>query len=107
MDSKILEILAKYEMYATPALLAAMREVFVAGAASTDPSDSEEAALSKMDVQYLQREGIDPNKSFRMRNSVFTITGYSPSRWKFPISAQTQNGTRYKFTVEQVKRHQS
>lgn len=72
----------------------------------SNQDDDMDAPLSAGDRAALQRLGVDPDKKFRIRNSLFTITGYKPSRWKYPISAQTQNGTRYKFTVDQVKLHQ-
>jgi len=68
--------------------------------------DFEPAGLSSSDAATLARLGIDPTKKFRIRNSVFTITAYKPSRWKFPISAKTQNGTGYKFTIAQLKSYQ-
>lgn len=77
------------------------------GAATTttgsgDEDDGRDSPLSAADIAQLKRLGIDPAKKWRQRNSVFTVCGYKPSRWKFPISAVTQNGTRYKFTVASV-----
>jgi hypothetical protein len=71
-----------------------------------DQDDDRDTPLTSSDRAALQRLGVDPDKKFRIRNSLFTITGYKASRWKYPISAQTQNGTKYKFTVDQVKLHQ-
>ena len=65
-----------------------------------------DAALSARDLVAIRAMGIDPAKKMRQRNSVFTIVGYQPSRWKFPITVATQNGTRYKMTVDQIKRLQ-
>ncbi len=41
-------------------------------------------------------------KTFKIRRTVHTVTGISLRRPKYPISTTTQNGARYKFTVEQV-----
>lgn len=108
MDSQILEILVKHKLAPSIELLTAMRDVYNAGAATAKPStpggdeDDGPAVLSVSDIAALKRLGIDPNKKMRQRNSVFTVTGYRPSRWKFPISVQTQQGARYKMTVAQV-----
>ncbi len=77
------------------------------GNATTTTADggddgSTDSPLSAADIASLKRLGIDPNKKFRQRNTIFTITGYRPSRWKFPISCTTQNGARYKFAVASV-----
>lgn len=77
--------------------------------ADADFLESEEAdntLLSAADSEALIRLGIDPKKSFRQRNTVFTVCGYRPSRWKYPISVVTQTGARYKMTVVQVIRLQ-
>ena len=104
MDATILQILVKHKLPPTIELVEAMQEVFAAGAA-TAPAEEKET-LSTADSHTLLALGINPAKKFMLRNSQFTIVGYKPSRWKFPVSAQTQNGARYKFTIEQVKRHQ-
>lgn len=68
-----------------------------------DSDDTANTALTPLDISALTRMGIDPAKKMRERNSVYTIVGYKPSRWKFPIVVATQNGTRYKMSTEQVK----
>lgn len=109
MDSTILQILAKHNLTATPELLAAMKEVYMAAIVDnldSGPAPEAKETLSARDAADLRALGIDPDKKFRIRSSVFTIVGYKPSRWKFPVSAVTQNGTRYKFTIAQVKQNQ-
>lgn len=116
MDSAILAILVKHKLAPSIELLAAMQDVFQAGAASVQPGtptpgdddeDDSSATLSAADITSLKALGVDPAKKFRLRNSVFTIVAYKPSRWKFPIVAQNQNGTRYKFKVPNVKTYQT
>jgi len=68
--------------------------------------DEQDSPITASDRAQLSNLGIDPHKKFRVRNTTFTITGWKPSRWKYPVSAVTQNGRRYKFTIDQVKRHQ-
>lgn len=77
------------------------------GGGDGDEDDDNDTPLTASDRMSLQRLGIDPDKKFRLKNSTFTITGYKPSRWKYPVSAQNQNGRRFKFTADGVKRHQA
>jgi hypothetical protein len=114
MNDAILAILVKHKLTPSIELLAAMNDVFQAGAASVAPktptgADAEDDAdepLTARDIAALKARGIDPSKKLYQRNSVFTIVGFKASRWKFPISVVTQNGTRYKMTVDQVIRLQ-
>lgn len=76
----------------------------------TDTGDDEDDGpdgVTDSDAAWLRAQGIDPNKKFRVKNSLFTITGVRRSRWKFPISASNQNGTRYKFPIANVKQYQA
>lgn len=41
-------------------------------------------------------------KTFKIRNTVHTITEIKLSRWKYPISTKTQRGARYKFPAKRV-----
>lgn len=43
-------------------------------------------------------------ESFTIRRTTHTIVGINLNRPKFPISTETQNGARYKFPAERVKR---
>ena len=43
-------------------------------------------------------------KTFQIRRTLHTISGINLNRPKFPISTVTQNGARYKFPAERVKR---
>ncbi len=109
MEKIILDILIKHNLTPSIELVEAMREVYKAGEAESDSGDDAHPGtetLSAADRTRIMALGIDPDKKFRIRNSVFTIVGYKPSRWKFPISACTQTGARYKFTIDQVKRNQ-
>lgn len=67
-----------------------------------DPDEEDTSSLTASDMLQLKNMGIDPLKKMYQRNSQFTIVGYKPSRWKYPISVITQNGSRYKMTVQQV-----
>ena len=121
MREMVLALIAKHKLEPSPELVIAMCDVYAAGRASVvtaptptpapaqggDDDDDDVGSLSVNDRAVLTRLGIDPNKKFRQRNSVFTVIGYAPSRWKFPISVVTQNGTRYKMTVDMVKRLQA
>ncbi len=42
-------------------------------------------------------------ESWTVKRSTFTITSINLRRPKYPISSTTQNGTRYKHTVQQVR----
>lgn len=115
MNDTILAILVKHQLTPTPQLVEVMREVFLAGVAtakgaqdaSTADDEEKESPLTAADLAVLRNMGVDPAKKFRLNTRVFTIVAYKPSRWKYPITAQTQNGTRYKFTADQVKRYQA
>jgi hypothetical protein len=116
MDSKILEILVKHSIAPSAALLEAMRDVYNAGAASNAPSnnaggddeddDASSGPMSLADAAALKRLGIDVSKKFRSGRTTFTVTGYKPNRWKYPVSCVNQNGRRFKFTVASVVAHQ-
>lgn len=43
-------------------------------------------------------------ESWTVKRSTFTITAINLRRPKYPISSTTQNGTRYKHSVSQIKR---
>jgi hypothetical protein len=123
MREMVLALIAKHKLEPSPELVIAMCDVYSAGAASVvvattpapaqgaggddDDDDDVTGSLTASDRAVLTRVGIDPNKKFRQRNSLFTIVGYKPSRWKFPISVVTQNNSRYKMTVDSVKRLQA
>ncbi len=77
----------------------------IANKGSVDANDHDEedtGSLTTADILQLKNLHIDPSKKMYQRNSQFTIVGYKPSRWKYPISVITQNGSRYKMTVQQV-----
>ena len=121
MREMVLALIAKHKLEPSPELVIAMCDVYAAGRASVvtasaptpahtqggDDDDDDVGILTAGPCASLQQLGVDVNKKFRQRNSVFTIVGYKPSRWKFPISVVTQNGTRYKMTVDMVKRLQA
>ncbi len=121
MREMVLALIAKHKLEPSPELVIAMCDVYAAGAASVvaaapaptqgagggDDDDDAVGSLSASDRVVLTRLGIDANKKFRQKNSLFTVVGYKPSRWKFPISVVTQNGSRYKMTVDMVKRLQA
>lgn len=121
MREMVLALIAKHKLEPSPELVIAMCDVYAAGRASVvaapaptpapaqggGDDDDDVGSLTAGDRAALQRLGVDVNKKFRQRNSVFTVIGYAPSRWKFPISVVTQNGTRYKMTVDMVKRLQA
>lgn len=123
MREMVLALIAKHKLVPSPELVIAMCDVYSAGAASVvaasptipapaaggagDEDDDTTSTLTASDHAALTRLGIDVNKKFRQRNTVFTVVGYKPSRWKFPISVVTQNGSRYKMTVDSVKRLQA
>lgn len=110
-------VLAAYEKGVLAGALRAAQAIAAKGLAapsgsagsSGDDGDDDEGTgpMTSGDLAWLKSKGIDPSKKFRIRNSLFTITGVKASRWKYPISASTQNGTRYKFTIDQVRGHQS
>lgn len=102
-------VLAAYEAgLLQGALNVAQRFAAAGGSVPTAPGTQQApaAGLSAGDRQLLRGQGVDPDRQFRIRNTVFTITGYQASRWKYPISATSHNGTAYKFTAAQVQRAQ-
>jgi len=123
MREMVLALIAKHKLEPSPELIIAMCDVYAAGRASVvaapaptpaptqgaggDDDEDAVGSLTAIDRAQLTRLGIDVTKKFRQRNSVFTVVGYKPSRWKFPISVVTQNGSRYKMTVDSVKRLQA
>jgi len=123
MREMVLALIAKHKLESSAELVIAMCDVYNAGRASVaalpaptpapaqgaggDDDDSDTGTLGALDRAQLTRLGIDANKKFRQKNSIFTVVGYKPSRWKFPISVVTQNGSRYKMTVDMVKRLQA
>jgi hypothetical protein len=55
--------------------------------------------------RYASRYGLqatDLGRSFTQRRSTFTIVGLVPSRPKYPILVENQNGKRYKFPASKV-----
>lgn len=119
---KLADIASKHSTNIQAAIMAAYEEGLLEGAlriakmvannaaAPTAPANSgngddntPDAAMTAHDKHALMNLGIDPGKKFRLRNTEYTITAYKPSRWKFPVSAVTQNGTRYKFSIATVK----
>jgi hypothetical protein len=55
--------------------------------------------------RHASRYGLKPTdlgRTFRQRRSVFTIIGLVPSRPKYPITVENQNGKRYKFPAAKV-----
>ncbi len=52
--------------------------------------------LTEIDKRNLIAMGLDPSKTYIHKNSRLTITGYKPSRWKYPISITNQNGRKLK-----------
>ena len=120
MREMVLALIAKHKLEPSPELVIAMCDVYTAGKDSVvaapapaptqggdDEDDDADGSLSASDRTMLTRLGINPDKKFRQKNSVFTVVGYKPSRWKFPISVVTQNNSRYKMTVDMVKRLQA
>lgn len=99
---------AVYAAYQAGLIAGAMRAAYLAGQegrnnpTSNDEDDSRDSVLRPADRAMLNNLGIDPDKQFKFRNTVFTIVAYKPSRWKYPVTAQNANGTRYKFSVETV-----
>lgn len=63
-----------------------------------DGDDEVDNPLTVADRTALRSFGIDPDRQYRHKNSVFTITGYKPSRWKYPVSITNQNGRKLKTT---------
>jgi len=113
MDSAILQILIKHNMSPSNELLEAMRDVYKAGAATATPANTgggddeeDEGVMTAYDIAALKRVGIDPAKKFRIKNSVFTVTGWKPNRPKFPVSGINQNGRRFKFPIATVVQYQ-
>lgn len=113
MEQAILDILIKHSVTPTVALLAAMRDVYKAGAASATPTastqggddgddDAPDSPLTASDRAALLRLGINPDKKFTSGRTTYTVTGYKPSRWKYPVSCVNQNGRRFKFRAESV-----
>ena len=120
MREMVLALIAKHKLEPSPELVIAMCDVYAAGVASVVPAttpapaqgggdddDDVTGSLTASDLAALRSLGIDAAKKFRQKNSVFSVVGYKPSRWKFPISVVTQNGSRYKMTVDMVKRLQA
>ena len=65
------------------------------------------AKQSGIRMTESQMLGFDKNivgMSFSIRRTTHTIVGINLNRPKFPISTETQNGARYKFPAERVKR---
>lgn len=89
-------------------LVGAMRaaQAIASGSVASAPTGDTAAMLSATASAALRKLGIDPAKKWTQRSSTFTVVDYQPSRWKFPVTCATQNGTRYKFTVAQVLAHQ-
>lgn len=56
--------------------------------------------------QYADLYGLKPDdlgRTFLDRNRRFTIVGLLPRSQRYPVLAQNDRGTRYKFPVEAVK----
>jgi uncharacterized Zn finger protein len=65
-----------------------------------------EGASMKTGLRDSQMLGFSKNvigESWKVKRSTFTITAINLRRPKYPISSTTQNGTRYKHSVAQVK----
>ena len=56
------------------------------------------APLHGLEAEDFGKKFID------RRGTSYTICGIKPSRWKYPIVATSVLGTRYKFSLAQVKR---
>ncbi len=71
-------------------------------AAGQPVKSAEEVAYEK----YAKAAGLDvPLRTpFTVNGNTYRITGWVPSRYKFPVSAVSERGARYKFTVIQVQR---
>ncbi len=75
-----------------------------AGDDNGDEADADDAgSLSESDKRAMVALGLDVSKTYIHRNSRLTITGYKPSRWKYPISVQTQNGRKLKCSANFLK----
>lgn len=68
-----------------------------------DADDGRDSPLSAHDKASMRADGIDPDKKFNVRGTLFTIVAWKPSRWKFPIVGVNARGTRYKFPIASVK----
>ena len=87
--------------------LAAQKPTAPVAPTGGDDDDDTPGGVTPADAAWLRQQGIDPTKKFRVKNSLFTIVGVRQSRWKFPVSAVNQNGTRYKFPIAQIKQYQA
>lgn len=99
---QLIALQVKHGLPATLNVYDALLAAFDAGVKSAE----EAKGLSPHDAAQLTALGINPTKSFRIRNSTFTITAFNPSRWKYPVSAKNQNGRGFKFTISQVVEYQ-
>ena len=70
----------------------------------TDPYNTLESReyLNLGYLRGLPKEWL--GKQFRAANGVYTLVGLNGSRPKFPLIGTSSRGTRYKFTVDAVKR---
>ena len=64
-----------------------------------------ETQSSKDFKTYATTFGLKPEwmgKSFKARQTTFTITGLNPNRHTYPVTAVTQNGKRMKLGADMV-----
>jgi hypothetical protein len=64
---------------------------------------ADDGPLSESDKRALSSLGLDVNKTYIHKNSRLKISGYKPSRWKYPISVQNQNGRKLKCSATFLK----
>lgn len=73
--------------------------VRVTGIAAVDTSDvTVVPATSTSSNPFMNRVFMSTS------GKKFTVCDYKPQNHKYPIIANNENGTRYKFTIDQVKR---
>ncbi len=117
MNSKIIEILIKHQLTPSIELMEAFRETWKIAVDSAveqmqllqnkdegnDEEDVDETTpITPWEIAQLTRLGIDPGKKFTSKRTTFTVTGYKPNRPKYPVSAISQNGRRFKFPISSV-----
>ncbi len=70
--------------------------------ASSDGTNTNERAFTQLAAGY----GLDPDwlgKTFKQRQTTYTITGLNPSRPKYPVSVVSHRGKGFKFPASLVK----
>ena len=81
------------------------------GKSSGNPTDAAKVVFEKNVDLYNQRQFGEDNKipvdsyekTFVNRGTVFTIVSCSPKAKQYPIIGQNANGTKYKFSVADIK----